>query len=247
MQQAHVPLASPRYWVALSIASVFGANTGDFVAKYLHLGHAGGLLPLAAILAIILVVERRDSSVHQAYYWLAVIVIRTAATNLADFAASDLAIKKLWLMVALAAILAVTLLLIPPAKSADTADTRTARLPATDAKYWVAMLVAGTLGTVIGDAASFETGLGTAFASLALGAVLVAVFGLGATGLFASLWFYWLTVVIVRAAGTSVSDFLAHNVLGLPLSTLVTGAVFVATLLLWKERSSYRLPSREVA
>ncbi len=82
------PLAGPRYWVALSIASVFGANTGDFVAKYLHLGHAGGLLPLAAILAVILVAERRDTTVHQAYYWLAIIVNRTAATNLADFAAS---------------------------------------------------------------------------------------------------------------------------------------------------------------
>src|SRR5882757_4673353 len=100
------------------------------------------------------------------------------------------------------------------------------------------MLIAGTLGTVIGDAASFETGLGTAFASLTLGGILAVVVGLGATGLFASLWFFWLSVVMVRAAGTSVSDYLAHNVLGLPLSTLVTGAVFVATLLLWKERPS---------
>jgi hypothetical protein len=43
MQQAHVPQAGSRYWVALPSESVFGANTGDFVARYLHLGHAGGL------------------------------------------------------------------------------------------------------------------------------------------------------------------------------------------------------------
>jgi hypothetical protein len=43
MRQVHVPRAGPRYRLALSIASVFGANTGDFVARYLHLGHAGGL------------------------------------------------------------------------------------------------------------------------------------------------------------------------------------------------------------
>jgi uncharacterized membrane-anchored protein len=36
------------------------------------------------------------------------------------------------------------------------------------------MLIAGTLGTVIGDAASFETGLGTTFASVTLGALFVA-------------------------------------------------------------------------
>ena len=62
----------------MSIASVFGANMGDFVARYLHLGHAGGLLPLAAILAVVFVAERRDRSPHQWYYWLAIIIVRTA-------------------------------------------------------------------------------------------------------------------------------------------------------------------------
>jgi uncharacterized membrane-anchored protein len=250
MQQSHIPTAGTRYWAALSIASVFGANTGDFVAKYFHLGHAGGLLPLAAILAIIFVAERRDSSVHQAYYWLAIIVVRTAATNLADFAASDMALKKIWLIAALAALLALLLLVSAPAKSQsidDAAGPQPFRLPTTDARYWAAMLVAGTLGTVIGDTTSFDSGLGTGYASLVLGSLLGLAFLLGAIGLFANVWFYWLTVVMVRAAGTSLSDFLAHNVFGLPLSTLVTGVLFVGTLLLWREEPPYRLRSREAA
>jgi Repeat of Unknown Function (DUF347) len=49
--------------------------------------------------------------------------------------------------------------------------------------------------------------------------------------------FYWLTVVTVRAAGTAVGDLVSgRNMLGLPLSTLVTGLLFVALLLIWKER-----------
>jgi uncharacterized membrane-anchored protein len=240
MQLTHVPSAGARYWTALSIASVFGANLGDFVAKYLHLGHVRGLLPLAGILALILIVERRDRSVHQAYYWLAIIVIRTAATNLADFGASDLAVKKVWLIAALAVLLWGTLFFTPPAKLIEDIGTRPFRLPITDAKYWTAMLIAGTLGTVIGDLMSFESGLGTAYASLVQGAFLVVLFFLGGVGLFANVWFYWLTVVGVRAAGTSVSDFLAHNIFGLPLSTLATGLLFVATLLLWKEQARYQ-------
>jgi uncharacterized membrane-anchored protein len=106
------------------------------------------------------------------------------------------------------------------------------------------MFIAGTLGTVIGDMASFDTGLGTAYASLLLGCVLGAVFLLGARGLFASMWFYWLAVVTVRAAGTSVSDFVAHAI-GLPSSTLLTGVVFVATLLIWRETPPYRVRPRE--
>jgi uncharacterized membrane-anchored protein len=235
-----VPLAGPRYWAALSIASVFGANSGDFVAKYLHLGHWAGLLPLAAILAVIFVVERRDSSAHQAYYWLAIIVVRTAATNLADFGASDLKLQRLWLIAALSVILVLTLLFHRPSKSSETASTRFFELPTTNAKYWAAMLIAGTLGTVIGDLASFETGLGTAYASIVLGSLLAIVFFLGGIGLFAIVGFYWLTVVVVRAAGTSVSDFLSHNVLGLPLSTLCTGLLFVATLMIWKEQPRFQ-------
>jgi uncharacterized membrane-anchored protein len=239
MQQIHVPLAGARYWTALSIASVFGANSGDFVAEYLHLGHVWGLLPLTAILAVILLAERRESSVHQAYYWLAIIVIRTAATNLADFGASDLGLKKIWLIAVLTVVLAMTLFLSPPSKSSEPTNTRPFRVPTTDAKYWTAMLIAGTLGTVIGDLMSFDSGMGTAYASLIQGGVLAILFVLGGLGLFANIWFYWLTVVVVRAAGTSVSDFIAH-IVGLPLSTLGTGLLFVGTLLIWSEQRHSR-------
>ena len=247
MQLTHVPSAGVRYWTALSIASVFGANSGDFVAKYLHLGHVRGLLPLAVILALILIAERRDRTVHQGYYWLAIVVIRTAATNLADFGASDLAVKKVLLIAVLAAVLSATLFFTPPAKLTEDIGKRPFRLPITDAKYWTAMLIAGTLGTVIGDLMSFDSGLGTAYASLIQGTLLAILFFLGGVGLFANVWFYWLTVVGVRAAGTSVSDFLAHNIFGLPLSTFATGFLFAATLLLWKEQARYQANVQKTA
>jgi uncharacterized membrane-anchored protein len=246
MQRAHVPSVSTRYWAALCIASVFGANTGDFIAKYLHLGHAGGLLPLAALLALVFVVERRDTLVHEAYYWTAIIIVRTAATNLADLGASDFKLAKIWLMAGLTVALALAILLNPPAKSEQSEGARF-QLPTTDARYWTAMLIAGTLGTVIGDFTSFETGLGLAKASIVLSGILAVVFAFGGFGLFANIWFYWLAVVVVRAAGTSVSDYLAHNIFGLALSTLVTGAVFVATLLVWKDRRRYQGPAEEPA
>ena len=48
--------------------------------------------------------------------------------------------------------------------------------------------------------------------------------------------FYWLPVAMVRAAGTAAGDLVAsRGMLGLPLSTLVTGVVFVGLLIAWKE------------
>ena len=237
MKQIHVPSAGARYWVALSIASVFGANTGDFIAKYLHLGHAGGLPALAILLVLIFLFERRDSSPHQAYYWAAIIVVRTAATNLADFGASDLRLGHPWLIVALTILLAASLLVAPPAKPSGAPERWPFGLPVADARYWTAMLIAGTLGTAIGDFGSFDSKLGTLNASLIEGAILLVMLLFGRTGPLAGVWYYWLAVVAVRTAGTSFGDWLAHDVFSLAMATLVSGIVFVATLLVWRERA----------
>jgi len=89
MQQIHLPTLGARYWAALCLASIFGANMGDFCAHNLGLGHIAGLPFLALALAIVILAERFDRSVHQVYYWTAIIIVRTAATNFADFAAGD--------------------------------------------------------------------------------------------------------------------------------------------------------------
>jgi F420H(2)-dependent quinone reductase/Repeat of Unknown Function (DUF347) len=57
-----------------------------------------------------------------------------------------------------------------------------------------------------------------------------------------------LAIVMIRAAGTVVGDFFAgRNVLGLPLSTLMTGLLFVGLLLLWKESSNKSVAAKEPA
>src|SRR5580658_6850851 len=105
MQRYHVPRLGLRYWTALCLASVFGANMGDFFAHNLGLGHVAGLPFLAIALAVVFVVERFDRTAHEAYYWLAIVVVRTAATNLADFLSVDLRLAKPWVMAGLAVLL----------------------------------------------------------------------------------------------------------------------------------------------
>src|ERR1700730_6499213 len=109
MQYGHVPALGLRYWVALCVASIFGANSGDFFAHNVGLGHVAGLPFLAIALAAVLLVERIDHSIHQAYYWTAIVIVRTAATNFADFFSVDLRLAKIWVMLALTVLLALAL------------------------------------------------------------------------------------------------------------------------------------------
>jgi uncharacterized membrane-anchored protein len=239
MQHIHLPTLGPRYWVALCLASIFGANMGDFVAHVMGLGHVTGLPFLAAALAVVMVVERFDRTVHQAHYWIAIIIVRTAATNFADFACGDMKQHRTWVIAALTISLVVALSVSWQwswrrlvAKTEDEATVLRA-----DLGYWISMFLAGTLGTVIGDYCSHDLHLGDAGASILLSPLLGVLFLVGRNGPLRWLPFYWLTVVTVRAAGTAVGDLVSgRNMLGLPLSTLVTGMLFVALLLIWKER-----------
>ena len=111
MQKSSLPAVDARYWAAIVAASMCGANTGDFAAHYLHLGHAYGLLPMAAIFLGILWAERRSAGGLELYYWLAIIVLRTAATNLADLGTHDLKLGFPAVIAGLAALMALILLI----------------------------------------------------------------------------------------------------------------------------------------
>jgi uncharacterized membrane-anchored protein len=246
MQQTHLPALGARYWTALCLASIFGANMGDFFARNLGLGHVAGLPFLALALGIVIVSERFDRTIHQVYYWVAIIIVRTAATNFADFACGDMKLPRLFVIIGLTAALALAVIAswqLVWRRSSDTSDG----VLRADFGYWVSMFVAGTLGTVIGDYCSHDLHLGDAAASILLSPILGLLFVIVRGGLLRSLWFYWLTVAMVRAAGTAVGDFVSgRHMLGLPLSTLVTGALFVALLAMWKQPATSKLVAADL-
>jgi len=245
MQRYHVPRLGLRYWTALCLASIFGANMGDFFAHNLGLGHVAGLPFLAIAFALVFVLERFDRTAHEAFYWLAIVVVRTAATNLADFFAGDLRLPRPWVMAGLAAVLALSVAAAWQLSWRDAADKSDARgnLLRADYGYWLAMLIAGTLGTVMGDFFSHDLHLGNAAASIVLSALLAPFLVLGARHLLWSLPLYWTTIVMVRAAGTAVGDlFAARNALGLALSTTVTGLLFIGFLIVWRTSKAGKIP-----
>jgi uncharacterized membrane-anchored protein len=99
------------------------------------------------------------------------------------------------------------------------------------------MFISGTLRTVIGDVCSHNMGLDDAGASILLSPI-VAVFLAGRGGRLLLPPFYGLAVVLISAAGTAVGDFISgRNMLGLSVSTAVTGALFIALLVIRREQS----------
>jgi uncharacterized membrane-anchored protein len=238
MQSQNLPTINVRYWAAIVAASMCGANTGDFAARYLHMGHTGGLIPLASIFVAILWAERHSRRPTELYYWLAIIVLRTAATNLADLATHDLKLGYIVVETTLAGLIVLVLVIdrLRGGGKDESPSTKHSSIPAADASYWLIMLMAGTLGTALGDWVADEIGLGLAVGSVVLLAILVVVLMISTRfGRSTKPW-YWLSIVAARTAGTTLGDLVAnrHGLdFGLPLSTLCTSLLLIGILMFW--------------
>jgi uncharacterized membrane-anchored protein len=220
-----LPRIDARYWLALCAASIFGTNTGDFVAGYLHIGHLAGLPWLLAAFLAILAVERVSPVKTPLWFWAAIITMRTAATNVGD-AFHDFgmgfAISVPVTLVLFAASVALYARVTPPRRPGD--DTVQVNWA-----YWIAMMLAGVLGTVGGDLASkWLTDPGAAAVFFVIVAILIP--SLRRRGLLLMAAAYWTAVALIRTAGTAGGDTIAHAI-GLAPSTFLTGVVFLVLVI----------------
>jgi uncharacterized membrane-anchored protein len=235
MQTRHVPNIDRRYWTAIVFASIFGTNLGDFYAHESGLGLGAGLLVLIAGFVAVYIVEARDAVAQEIYYWLAIIIIRTGATNIADYLAFRVRVPPLLLVPGLAAIMAILAWRGAPARVNAATDPAGPAMAATNLFYWGAMLGAGVFGTVLGDICSHHFGRGPA--SIALLVLFVGLLLTARTNAATRLAVYWCAVALARTAGTCMGDWLAETKslhVGLALSTLLTCTAFVAILSLWR-------------
>jgi uncharacterized membrane-anchored protein len=173
MRENHLPSLDNRYWVAVLGASLLGTTLGDFVSHDLGLGFVRGLVPLGALLAVILFAERRATAPNEGYYWAAIVITRTAATNLADLATHSLRFDYRGVAACLAVLLVITLLAgrrrgPRPVVSREPGCPQIKTLPATDSRYWAAITIVSTLGTTLGDFVSDGLALGVGKGSMLL-------------------------------------------------------------------------------
>nr|WP_294514487.1 hypothetical protein [uncultured Rhodopila sp.] len=85
----NVPDANPTYWAAILTASVFGTATGDFIADDCWLGVGPAALVLTVLTAMLVLVSLRDGPEIKPLYWLTIVAVRIAGTNIGDFLAGE--------------------------------------------------------------------------------------------------------------------------------------------------------------
>ena len=217
-----LPRIDSRYWLCLCAASIFGTNTGDFLSDELHLGHLSGLPWLAGLFALILLLDRMIRRPTPLWFWFAIITVRTAATNIGD-TFHEWHIDFPVSIPLVLALFAGAVWVYRQSYHAMTTVSDTVRVTPS---YWVCMTLAGVLGTLAGDFASFRLHLTPPGAAVVVGILVAIMFRIGRRGQILTPVFYWTTVALIRTAGTAAGDALSHT-LTLPWSTLLTGLAFL--------------------
>jgi uncharacterized membrane-anchored protein len=245
MRARNLPTIDAGYWAAIVAASICGTNTGDLAAGPLGLGHVRGILPLTAVVLAIIWAEKVFDWTTVAFYWLAIIVLRTMATNIADFASHDH--KLSYPVFVLLLITFMGVMIWADRFRTDTTSPgeagSNAGLPTTDWSYWVVMLGAGVFGTAAGDWLA-DAGRGVYRASLmGIPFFLAAVWTAYRFGL--SKPWYWIAVAICRTLGTDLGDMLvvmfqssgASRSVALWSSTATSAALLTGVIYFWTRRT----------
>ncbi len=166
------------YWMVILATSTAGTTLSDYMDRTLGLGYAKGALILVACLAAVLAawhatertlsVDRVTTRRAEAFYWTAILFSNTLGTAFGDFLADDSGLGFVGAAGLIAGALGVVLL--------ATYFTRANRV----ALFWTAFVLTRPFGATFGDLLTkpVEKGgldLGTAGASLVLGAMLLAL------------------------------------------------------------------------
>ena len=214
--------------------SALGTNLGDLWAEILFPGRFSSLASLLAICAVAVWYDRRAAARTEAGYWMAIVVMRAAATNLADIITHDLAMNYVLASALLAVLTLVAARFTRP-------DPVRGGSPLMDGAYWMAMFVAGLFGTVAGDFIHHSIGLYAASGLLCLAlAGFIVTRNVAAS---TSMLLYWAIVMAERCAGTAVGDALASRRavgLGVLIATVCTTALTFGAL--WMRARFWRQP-----
>ena len=212
------------YWFAMLAASALGTNVGDLWAEILFPGRWTSLAALLVLCAAAISYDRIAGARSEAGYWVAIVGMRAAATNLADIMTHDLALGYVTASVLLAGLTLIAARFTHP-------DIARGGSPRVDGAYWAAMFIAGLFGTVAGDLIHHTIGL--YIASAALCALLAGLILTRDAFAPLSVLLYWAIIMAERCAGTAVGDMLASRraiALGLPVASICTVALILVSL-----------------
>jgi uncharacterized membrane-anchored protein len=227
-----VPEIILLYWVIKIASTTLGETGADMVSMTFKLGYAATIAIFLGLFAALLAWKLLVKGYHPILYWSVFTASAIAGTGISDFID-----RSLWLGYAQGSALLVLALLVAlglwywTEKSIQVERILTARA---ELFYWMAFLIANTLGTAAGDYLADSLGLGFGQSAALISGALVLIALLHYTTKASGLALFWLAFVLTRPFGATFGDLLTkpldHG--GLNLGTVGASAFFALILVI---------------
>lgn len=225
-----VPHIILLYWIIKIAATTLGETGADMFSMTFNLGYGLTIALFMGIFCIFLIIKLGMKRYDPLMYWLVFTATAIVGTAISDFIDRTLGLGYTGGALSLFTLLLVVLgLWYQQEKSINVETIRT--LPA-ELYYWLAFLVANTLGTAAGDFLADQLGIGFLDSALLIAGLLILCTTLHYYSKVPSLVLFWSAFVLTRPFGATFGDFLTktpeHG--GLGIGT-IGASVFFGVLL----------------
>jgi uncharacterized membrane-anchored protein len=226
-----VPLVTVGFWIVKILATTAGETGGDALSMTLNLGYAVATLIFLAFFIVTLAFQVQATRYHPLAYWAVVVATTTVGTTTSDFLDRTVGLgyvkSSAMLLTAVIVVLVVWRLVAGRIEYENIVSRRD------EVFYWVAIVVANTLGTALGDFTASTAGFGFEGGALIFAGLLVIV---------ALVWrfaprvpaavLFWCAYVLTRPLGATLGDTLtkSHAEGGLALGRIVATLTIIALM-----------------
>jgi|TARA_R110002167_G_scaffold261565_4_gene468111 uncharacterized membrane-anchored protein len=237
IQNSKVPEIIALYWVIKIAATTLGETGADLFSMTLNIGYDFTIALFLSLFALSLYFKLKQAQYTPVLYWLTFTTSAIAGTAISDYIDRTLGFGYLLGSVLLVAILLIILSLWYLKERSLSVDKITS--PRVEIYYWMAFLVANTLGTALGDYMADDLTLGFLSSAAVIGGLLVLCAILHYFTRISGIILFWLAFIMTRPFGATFGDFLTknHSQGGVDIGTVGASAFFAIVLViaLWIE------------
>jgi len=239
-----VPQIILLYWVIKIASTTLGETGADMFSMTFNMGYDLTIALFMAVFAILLAIKLSLKRYEPLLYWSVF-----TATAIVGTAISDYIDRTLGMGYAAGSILLLSLLLSILAlwyRQEKSINVENITSTSAELYYWLAFLVANTLGTAAGDFLADELHIGFMNSALIIGGLLLLTVLLHFYSKVSTVLLFWIAFVLTRPFGATFGDLLTktHEQGGVGLDTIGASAFFSLILIiaLLREIKNNQLP-----
>ena len=204
-----VPLIIFLYWVIKIASTTLGETGADIFSMTLNIGYATTILIFLSIFLVLLVLKLWLRRYDPILYWLLFTTSAISGTAISDFI--DRTIGLGYTLGLFSLLLLLILVLVVWKKVEKTISVENILTSKAEIFYWVAFLVANTLGTAAGDFLADELGIGFMKSAMIISTILFGIVLLHYYTRISKVALFWFAFVLTRPFGATFGDLLTKT------------------------------------